>query len=47
MLSSSCLLSHGVTDITDKPLQYNKLTLPLHMVSMWNESSGEGAPKSA
>lgn len=36
-----CLLSHGVTDITDKCLQYNKVTLPLQMGLMWRESNGK------
>ena len=41
MLSSSGLLSHGLTDMTDKPLQYKKMTLPLQMGLMWIECSGE------
>lgn len=33
-----------MTDITDKCLQYNKMTLPLQLGLMWR-ASGEGAPK--
>lgn len=47
MLSSSCILSHGETDIADKPLQYNRMTLPPQMGLVWSEGGGKGAPKSA